>query len=192
MGTKEPAPAGPSLHVLASAMRPYHILFNSTLKPISSFNLWRPHKCPTLVFILDGFHLGNFLGFLSIPRTFPGLHLPLPSPTATGEPRGFMAKASRGKLSTNLSHPLEMSQAEQSTCFRHGRGTDLIHEIKSVFCSVAVIQRRTNFFHASARPRGLQLRCCTPIDVAVLMDFFQTDIGKQNRLCVFVSPAPLE
>lgn len=99
MGSEEPASLGHRSCGLTLVVGPDHGLCNVPLKPISSINLWRPHTCPTLIFILDGFHLGNFLGLLSIPGVFPGLHLSLPNPVATREPRRFMAKASRGKLS---------------------------------------------------------------------------------------------
>lgn len=101
-------------------------------------------------------------------------------------------KHREGNQATNLSHPSEMSQAEQSMCSRHRTGSALTHEIKSLFCLVSAIQRRTDFFRARARPRGLQLRCCTLTDLVILMDLLQTDIGKQNQFCIFVLPAPLE
>lgn len=120
MGSEELASLAPRSCGLTLGVGPDHGLCNVPLKPISSINLWRPHTCPSLIFVLDSFHLGNLLGLLSIPRMFPGLHLSLPNPGATRELRRFMAKASRGKQSSQSLPCIASSQAEQSS--RHGRG----------------------------------------------------------------------
>lgn len=118
----------PSSLFPASVTSPDRVLFNGTLKPISSFNLWRPHTCPTLVFTLDDFHPGEFLGFLSIPGMLPGLRPPLPSPVAPGEPSRTHGQGI--KRGTELPRfppsspppPREASRAKQGSCCWHREG----------------------------------------------------------------------